>query len=467
MRYLQIRKLHSPEAVQAHLEGLGIEMPFDAEVDPGGPLSEPVDIHDSSAGTLSSQNRFAVLPMEGWDGTEDGRPTELVRRRWERFGRSGCGLVWGEATAVRPDGRANPHQLMLDERTVEEISRLRGLLDPGQVAGLQLTHSGRFSRPDGELRPRTIYSHPYLDPRVGATDADVLDDDSLDDLVGAYVRAACLADQAGFDFVDIKHCHGYLLHELLSARSRGGHYGGSLHNRTLFLRKVVQGIRSEVPSLAVAVRVSIFDMSPFSVGDGGLGAPEAQGVYRYAFGGDGTPTGTDLDEPDRFLKILGELGVGLVCTSAGSPYYNPHIQRPALFPPSDGYGLPEDPLVGVARQIAATAELQRRNPSLVLIGSGYSYLQEWLPNVAQAALAQGGVSMIGLGRMVLSYPDLAADILAGRPMDKRLICRTFSDCTTAPRSGLVSGCYPLDDYYKALPERTELAAVKGRVRRSS
>jgi 2,4-dienoyl-CoA reductase-like NADH-dependent reductase (Old Yellow Enzyme family) len=155
-----------------------------------------------------------------------------------------------------------------------------------------------------------------------------------------------------------------------------------------------------------------------------------------------------------------QLQIDLLCTSCGSPYYNPHIQRPALFPPSDGYQPPEDPLAGVARQIQATAELKRRFPKLLVVGSGYSYLQEWLPHVGQALVRAGMVDSIGLGRMVLSYPDLPADVLAGRPMARKRICRTFSDCTTAPRNGLVSGCFPLDPFYKAMPERDQLLAAK-------
>ena len=164
------------------------------------------------------------------------------------------------------------------------------------------------------------------------------------------------------------------------------------------------------------------------------------------------------------MEIVSALGIGLLCTTAGSPYYVPHVQRPAYFPPSDGYRPPEDPLVGVARQVSATAELAARHPGVTVIGSGYSYLQEYLPNVAQAVVHSGGADLVGLGRMALSYPDLPAAVLAGDPLDPRLICRTFSDCTIAPRSGLVSGCFPLDPFYKAHSQRVQLAAAKRRAR---
>ncbi len=460
VRWTQVKKLDTVEAFREHCAGLGIEIPIDDYVDPSGPLAEPVEITDGVAGSMTAPNRFAALPMEGWDGTTDGRPTDLVRRRWQRFGASGCGLVWGEATAVRADGRANPNQLILDERTVDEIAELLELLDPSQVAGLQLTHSGRWSRPDGAPLPRTVYEHPLLDRRVDVDADAVLSDDELDELADAYADAAVLAHQAGFDFVDVKHCHGYLLHELLTGYDRDGRFGGDLHGRTEFLRTVVSGIRDRAPGLAVAVRLSAFDLVPFEPGDGGVGRPASSEPYRFAFGGDGTGLGIDLTETHALLDVFAGLGIGLVSTTAGSPYYNPHIQRPAFFPPSDGYRPPEDPLVGVARQLAVTAELTAAHPELTIIGSGYSYVQDWLANVGQAVVAGGGASMIGLGRMMLSYPELASHVLTGEHVERGLICRTFSDCTTAPRAGLISGCFPLDPFYKAHPHRVELTRAK-------
>ncbi|MEL7209799.1 MAG: NADH:flavin oxidoreductase, partial [Actinomycetota bacterium] len=369
-------------------------------------------------------------------------------------------LVWGEATAVRLDGRANPNQLVLDEAGTEGLAELRGLLAGDQVTGLQLTHSGRWSRPESEPNPRTAYAHPILDRRLGIDGSVAFSDDELDELAGQYVAAAVRAADAGFDFVDVKHCHGYLLHELLTGYDRPGRYGGDLDGRTRFLRTVVEGIRSDAPGVAVAVRLSAFDLRPFTAGEGGTGVPDGSGPYRHAFGGDDEGVAVDLSETHDLFDVFTELGIGLVSTTAGSPYYNPHIQRPAYFPPSDGYRPPEDPLVGVARQLAATAELVERHPAVTVVGSGYSYLQQWLPEVAQAVVGGGGADLVGLGRMILSYPGLAADVLAGRPLDPKLICRTFSDCTTAPRAGLVSGCFPLDPFYKEHPDRVALTTAK-------
>jgi 2,4-dienoyl-CoA reductase-like NADH-dependent reductase (Old Yellow Enzyme family) len=97
---------------------------------------------------------------------------------------------------------------------------------------------------------------------------------------------------------------------------------------------------------------------------------------------------------------------------------------------------------------------------MVFVGSAYSYLQEYLPNVAQAVVRVGKADLVGLGRSTLAYPELPSDVLAGRPLQRKKFCRTFSDCTTAPRNGMVSGCYPLDDFYKTRPEGRQLIELK-------
>ena len=470
-RYPRVATFKTPAAFREHVRRLGIDLPFDETLlaDASSPLAQPLEADGVRVG-----NRFAILPMEGWDGTEDGRPSELTIRRWRHFGESGAKMIWGgEAVAVRHDGRANPNQLVIGERTLPDLAALREHLVRAHrerigptddlAIGLQLTHSGRYSRPDaGGARPRTAYRHPLLDRRLGLTDDGAcFDDGELDALVADFVAAAKRAAAAGFAFVDIKHCHGYLGHELLSARDRAGRYGGSLENRTRFLRDIVSGIRAEAPALKLGVRLSAFDMVPFRRNAEGVGEPELpEEGYRWAFGLTRAGTPADTRDGDGLLSILEDLGIRWVCVTAGSPYYNPHIQRPALFPPSDGYQPPEDPLVGVARQIQATAALKARHPRLVIVGSAYSYLQEWLPFVAQHVVRTGMADLVGLGRMVLSYPRFAADVLAGRPLARTLLCRTFSDCTTGPRNGLVSGCYPLDRFYADHPHAERLKAVK-------
>ncbi len=470
MKFRRIASLKTPEDFRDALRHLNLVLPFDTTVEhgPSAPLARPLYRHNLAIG-----NRFAILPMEGWDGIEDGRPSDLTFRRWERFGISGAKLIWGgEAVAVRHDGRANPNQLLINEANLSDLARLRERLESAHLnrfgctddllIGLQLTHSGRFSRPNDKkrLEPTILYRHPYLDKKFPLDDSVlVMTDDEISRLIEEFVRAAKQSQRAGFAFVDVKCCHGYLGHEFLSAVERPGRYGGSFENRTRFLSEVVKGIHAEAPGLQIGVRVSIFDFLPFRTGADGRGEPTPLlgPSYPYAFGGNPT-TGLepDLTESSSFLDLLEALKVPLVCTTAGNPYTNPHILRPATFPPSDGYLPPEDPLVGVARQVAATAWLKARHPDLIVVGSAYSYLQDWLPNVAQAVVREGAADSIGIGRMVLSYPELPADVLEGRPLARKSICRTFSDCTSGPRNGVISGCYPLDPFYKNRPERSAL-----------
>jgi 2,4-dienoyl-CoA reductase-like NADH-dependent reductase (Old Yellow Enzyme family) len=461
---VQVRKLRDAAAFAAHLDAIGATLP--RHDDPAAVLGRPVEVLGR---TLA--NRWAVLPMEGWDGTADGRPTDLVRRRWRRFGESGAALVWGgEAVAVRADGRANPRQLAIGPESPGDLAALRVELlagyreaggdADGPVVGLQLTHSGRWSRPDGVPAPRTAFAHPVLDATVGATAADVVSDAWLDDLLGAYATAARIARDAGFDFVDVKHCHGYLLHELLAPHGRDGRYGGDLAGRTRFLTEVVAAIRREAPGLGTAVRLSAFDVVPHVAGPDGRGIPAVDGSYPHAFGGDGTGLGVDLTEVHALCEWLAALDVTLLCVTAGSPYSCPHVQRPAYFPPSDGYLPPRDPLLEVARLLDVTATLTDAHPALTVVASGLSYLQEWMPAVAAGVVATDGAHLVGYGRGVLAYPDLPRAVLAGTTLERARLCRTFSDCTTAPRNGLVSGCYPIDPFYKARPERVELTAAK-------
>jgi 2,4-dienoyl-CoA reductase-like NADH-dependent reductase (Old Yellow Enzyme family) len=406
--------------------------------------------------------------MEGWDGTAGGRPTELTFRRWKHFGLSGAKLIWGgEAVAVRHDGRANPNQLAINEHSNDDLNALRETVTGSTTdlfVGLQLTHSGRYSRPNAHNRPepKILYRHPILDQRLGiSSDYPLLTDGNIREIVEDFCKAAVLAQDAGFDFVDIKHCHGYLGHEFLSAYTREGDYGGSFENRTRFLREVVQGVRAVAPRLQIGVRFSAFDTVPFHRDMFGTGTPEPLRPYRWGFGVNvENPTEYDLDEPIQFMRLLSELGVTLVNISAGSPYYNPHVQRPAFYPPSDGYLPPEDPLLGVARQMEVTRTLKQKFPELIIVGSAYSYLQDFLPHVAHAAVREGWTDCVGLGRLILSYPSLPLDVIQGRKLQRKKICRTFSDCTSAPRAGLPSGCYPLDLEYKQSENAVLLKKLK-------
>ncbi len=480
-KYPKVASFKNIGAFRTRLSELGLDLPTDDAIlraDQGSPLASPLTIGGFQVG-----NRWCVHPMEGWDGNRDGSPSPHTLRRWQRFGSSGAKLIWGgEAAAVRPDGRANPNQVLATPENRDGLRQLLEVLlaahqkEHGQtddlLTGLQLTHSGRFCRPNSErLEPRIAYHHPLLDRKFGIDPADdsvVWQDHELEGLIDCYVQAAGVAREAGFGFVDVKACHGYLLHEFLSAHPRPGRFGGDWEGRMRLLTTIVRRVRAAFPDLMVCVRLSVFDLVPYRSGaEVGEPMPHQELLpYRLGFGVDpNRPLEFDLGESIRLIGLLAGEGVAAINITCGSPYYNPHIQRPAIFPPSDGYLPPEDPLAGVARQIHAARACKQAYPALPMVGSGYTYLQDYLPHVAQAVVREGWIDSVGLGRMVLSYPELPCDVLTRGSLRRRSICRTFSDCTTGPRQGMVSGCYPLDPYYKALPEATRLKKIKRQQKR--
>ncbi len=478
----KLTSLKTISEFRLHSESLGIELPIDDPLVRGdaSPILTPIHWGSKKIG-----NRIAIQPMEGWDGTHSGGTSEATVRRWGRFGESGAKLIWGgEAMAVRPDGRANPNQLLILKENQAAIELLRSTLIRSHqenygnvddlVIGFQLTHSGRFCRPNDKKRwePRVAYRHPILDKKFSVdSDSMVWTDAQLDELIGDYASAAMLAQEIGADFVDIKCCHGYLLHEFLGAKTRPGIYGGSFENRSRLLLSIVKAVQQSAPGLGIGVRLSAFDTVPY-VPNQATAEPGKQGQgmptdfsnlvpYIWGFGIDESdPLEQDLTEVHLLIQSLATLDVNLINLSAGSPYYTPHILRPAAYPPSDGYQPHEDPLISVARQLNAAGQLKTQFPNTLMVGSGYSYLQEFLPNVGQHQVRTGKIDFIGLGRMVLSYPKQLMDAIHLGKSERKLVCRTFSDCTTAPRNGLASGCYPLDEYYKRTPEAARLKEIK-------
>jgi 2,4-dienoyl-CoA reductase-like NADH-dependent reductase (Old Yellow Enzyme family) len=425
-------------------------------------LFQPLSIGGKRCG-----NRLAVQPMEGCDGTQDGQPDELTFRRYVRFGGGGAKLIWGEATAISDEGRANPRQLWLCDHTAAAIedmlTRCRAAhraavgAEDDFLVGLQLTHSGRY----GYRRTSLVSHDPLRDPltldKASGRAVDIsfplLSDDDLEGIADQYVAAARLAARIGFDFVDIKQCHGYLLSELLAARNRPGKFGGSLENRTRLVRQIVARIRDELPSLVVATRFNAYDGMPYRRGEvAGAGEPVPHALpLQNAFGTNlHDHRIEDLHEPIQFAMWLRDAGVSLLNVTAGNPYVNPHVVRPADYPPIDGYEPPEHPLLGVLRHFRLARAIQAAVPDVPVIGSGYSWLQEFAMQAAAANVADGSVAMVGMGRATLAQPDFVRNLKEQGNLDYHRTCRTFSYCTNLmrnrdhPQGQFPTGCPPFD-----------------------
>ncbi len=411
---------------------LGLDLEFDEDL---SPLARRVAI-----GSQETPNALAVHPMEGCDGERDGRPGALTVRRYERFARGGAGLLWFEATAVERAGRANPRQLMLTRQTMPFFKEMLGhSLDLARgahghgfrpVTVLQLTFSGRYAKPDGQPAPVIAHHDGVLDEVLGIPqDYPLISDADLDALQDRWVEAAQLAWEAGFDGVDIKSCHRYLLSELLAAHTRPGRYGGSFDNRTRIHYAIVERIREQVPDLMVTMRLNVYDGHPY---------PWGWGVSQE------DPLVPDLREPIRFVRGLYERGVRMVNVTAGNPYFAAHINRPYDIPLSGGQVPDEHPLVGVARIVGLARQIKRAVPQMVVVASGYSWLRQFCGYAAAATLRRMDADLVGLGRGAFAYPDFAHDLLARGALDPKKCCITCSRCTQIMRDGGQCGCVIVD-----------------------
>jgi NADPH2 dehydrogenase len=421
------------EALRAEISRLGVDISLEPDIQAS---LTPIQIGGRTAG-----NRLAIHPMEGCDGTLEGAPDALTVRRWSRFASGGAKLLWGEAIAVDPDARANTRQLLMSEQNLPALAELIALArrehGPGAdtcLIGLQLTHSGRWSYPS----PAVLFHDPAL-----RNNARIMTDAELDRLQDLYVTAALRARDIGVDFVDIKQCHRYLLSEMLAAKTRPGKYGGSLENRTRFVREVLGRLASEAPELIRATRMNFFDGVPYARHPTtGAGEPVPGATENYL----------ELDDALDALRLYRDAGLQLVNVTAGCPYFNPHVGRPADREPPDGYGAPEPGLVGVERHFRLAEAAQRACPDVPVVGTGYSYLRHFALEAGEANLRAGNVSLVGLGRGAIAYPDFARDV----KMDKRKACITVSQCTTLMRSKdnelgqYAAGCVPRDPVYARL-----------------
>jgi 2,4-dienoyl-CoA reductase (NADPH2) len=402
----------------ARAAALGLELPFSDDITP---LFTP-----SSIGEFNIENRLVVQPMEGYDSLADGSPSDLTRRRYLRYAAGGSGIIWYEAVSVSAGGRSNPGQLWINKANVPAFRHLNAEVRNGAsdlaknpLLIIQLTHSGRYSKPDSISRPMVAAPNSILDKTV----PHILTDEELKRIQDDYVEAARLSAEAGFDAIDIKACHGYLMIELLAARNRTGSvYGGDpVENRFRFMFETIDRIRNEVPGMLITTRLNLSD------------------VYE---GGFGVGSGNDPDFSETFALVgkLREKGIKLVNASMGSPYHNPHVTRPYDTPLPGQQPPAEHPLEGVMKMIRGTALFQEKFPDMQFVGSAYSWLRQFAPNTGAAVLSKGWASYIGLGRSSFAYPDLPVDLMKNGAADPSRVCITCSGCTRLIRNFRPGGC---------------------------
>ena len=422
--------IHDSDQLRTELAALALDIPIETNLDV---LADVVRL-----GAHTMPNRFAIQPMEGFDAAADGSPGELAFRRYARYATGGSGLIWFEATAVAQEARSNPGQFYLHSGSADTYTRLvdatraaaRTTHGREPVLVIQLTHSGRYSKPFGQPKPIIAHHSPILDPHHHLPgDYPLVTDDYLDRLQDAFVAAARLAARAGFDGVDIKSCHRYLVSELMASFTRGGKYGGSFENRTRFLRETLLRVKAEVPGVFICTRINAYDA---------IAHPYGFGVNRDDFH---IP---DLAEPVRLAEILEAMGVAMLNVSVGNPYHNPHYGRP-FDSPSKGLDVPDEhPLQTIARFVAITRTIQHAVRAIPVVASGYAWLRHLMPAVAAGVIRAGWARIIGQGRGAFAYPDSVNDILSTGHMIPEKCCITCSACTQIMRDGGMTGCVVRD-----------------------
>lgn len=431
MKEHKIFHYNSMEELQKEINELGVNIQLNKDINI---LKKPVAV-----GNRLAPNAMAVLPMEGCDSNPDGSPSELVRRRYLRFASGGSGLLWWEANAVTIEGKANPLQMMITKENLPEfITLIREAKEAsikstnssfGAINILQLTHSGRYSRPyDHKARPMIPQHDPILDKRMGIpSDYPVVTEEYLDNLKQKYVTSALLAKEAGFDGVDIKACHRYLISELLASHTREDKYGGDFQNRTRFLLDTIREVRKAVgQDFIIASRFNVFDAHPYPYGFG----CDKEDMWKF-----------DDSEPVQLVKAMCDAGVDLLSNSAGNPYYlYPQVTRPF---DHSSMGIPtpsEHQLVSMERLFEFTRRIQNTAGDIPVVGNGYSWLRQFAPYVGAANIVSKSCSFVGLGRSSFAYPDATKDLFNEGEMNPKKCCITCSKCTQIMRNHGKTGC---------------------------
>lgn len=412
------------EALQTRLRELDLSLPFAKST---AILGTPLSFGDHTV-----PNRLGIAPMEGADSLSDGSPSKMTTQRYVKDAQGGSAIIWFEAISIVPEGRSSVAQLFLSEenlssyqkftQTIREAGRKANGYEPYLI--MQANHSGRYSNPCNKPAPLIAYRNPELETYRTADDTCIVSDDYLQRLEEQFGKAALLAKKAGFDAIDIKSCHGYLLAELLSAYTRKGRYGGPYENRTRFLKNAIRAAKVQEDSdFMVTCRLGLYDGFP----------------YPYGFGvRDGSGLCPDLSEPLQLVQELYyEEGLSMLDLTMGNPYVTTHITRPY---DKGKYEPDEHPLRSLERMIHGIGEVKRAVSGCMIYGSAPSYLRQYADLYAAGAVEQGYCDGMLFGRMSFANPDFAHQIIQNGRVDPSKVCLTCGKCGDLVRSHLPSGC---------------------------
>lgn len=412
------------EEVQEKAAELHLHLPFAADTHR---LAEPLTVRN-----ITLPNRLGIAPMEGADSLPDGSPSEYTTRRYVKEAIGGSAVIWFEAISIVEEGRSSRTQLLLTKDNVEAYKKLtEQVKEAGRKANgfapyliMQANHSGRYSNPDNRPAPMIAYRHPELEQYRAADDACIVTDDYLKGLEEMFEEAAKLAKEAGFDAVDIKSCHGYLLAELTSAYHRPGLYGGSYENRTRLLKNGILAAKVyEDDTFMVTSRLGIYDGYAYPYG---FGVSEESGLA------------PDFTEPIRLVRELHEqYGMDMIDLTMGNPYATTHVTRPFDV---GKYVADEHPFVGLWRMISGIGEVKKAVPGMTVFASAPTYLRQFADLYTAGAVEEGLCDGMLFGRMAFANPDFANEIIHTGRINEKKVCMTCGKCGDLIRAHKPTGC---------------------------
>jgi 2,4-dienoyl-CoA reductase-like NADH-dependent reductase (Old Yellow Enzyme family) len=327
-------------------------------------------------------------------------PDERLISLYRRWGAGGAGLLITGNVMVHAEALTGPGGVVADERApLDPFSRwAEAGKSGGATMWMQINHPGRQVQ---TRMPGVVWGPSAVAVELGKHSKrfgrpEPMNEGQIRATVERFATAASLAEEAGFDGVEVHAAHGYLLSQFLSPKvnKRTDEWGGELENRVRLLLDVVRAVRAVVPSsFTVAVKLNSAD---FQRG------------------------GFDVEDAERVIAMLEPLGVDLVELSGGS------YESPAMA----GRAADNRTNAREAYFLELASDLAKTSPLPLMLTGGITRRE-----TAEQVLATG-FEMVGMATAMAVTPELPDRWRDGREATERLKPVTWSDKTIASAAGM-------------------------------
>ncbi|WP_433545568.1 FAD-dependent oxidoreductase [Streptomyces sp. CA-294286] len=349
-------------------------------------LLAPLDL-----GFTTLPNRVIMGSMHvGLEEAERG--FERMAAFYAERARGGVGLMVTGGISPNEAGRPYPGGAMLT--TSEEAARHRVVTDAVHEAGgriaMQILHFGRYAYHPELVAPSALQApiSPYVPKELSA--------EEIEGTVEDFVRAAGLAQEAGYDGVEIMGSEGYLINEFIAAHTnkRNDLWGGSYENRVRFPLEIVRRVRERVgPEFILIYRLSMLDL---------------------------VPGGSTFEEVVELAKAVEAAGATIINTGIG--WHEARIPTIATSVPRGAYAWVTKRVMGsVGIPLVTTNRINT-------------------PELAEELLAGGFADLVSLARPFLADPDFVAKAADGRAESINTCIGCNQACLDHTFSGKVTSC---------------------------